>query len=46
MASAYVLMVVILLLKYIMENDVFFSGKVIVLGGDLGKFNQICPTWL
>jgi hypothetical protein len=37
MASAYALIVVDRLLKDIMENDVFFSGKIIVLGGNFGQ---------
>lgn len=41
MASACALMVVNRLLKDIMENDVFFSGKVIVLGRD---FRQVLPV--
>jgi ATP-dependent DNA helicase PIF1 len=41
MASACALMVVNRLLKDIMENDVFFGGKVIVLGGD---FRQVLPV--
>jgi len=41
MASACALMVVNRLLKDIMENDVFFVGKVIVLGGD---FRQVLPV--
>ncbi|XP_025407162.1 uncharacterized protein LOC112681109, partial [Sipha flava] len=41
MASACALMVVNQLLKYMMENNVFFGGKVIVLGGD---FRQVLPV--
>jgi hypothetical protein len=41
MASAYALMVVNRLLKDIMENDVFFGGKVIVLGVDI---RQVLPV--
>jgi len=41
MVSACALMVVNRLLKDIMENDVFFGGKVIVLGGD---FRQVLPV--
>jgi len=41
MASACALMVVNRLLKDIMENNVFFAGKIIVLGGD---FRQVLPV--
>jgi ATP-dependent DNA helicase PIF1 len=43
MASAYTLMVVNQLLKYIMEKYIFFDGKAIVFGGDYRQVLPIVP---